>query len=252
MNQVTFTNVVKKFGPKVVLNGVSLNVAKGDTHVVLGGSGSGKSVMLKCLLGLLPVDGGSIQLGKDDITHLTERQRMPHMKHFGMLFQSGALFDSMSVWENVAFVLLNNDRMKAKDAKEIAVAKLKQVGLRADVGNQMPSELSGGMRKRVALARAIAHNPSIILYDEPTTGLDPITSDVINDLIIKIQEDLKATSIVITHDMHSAFKVADTISFLYQGQFIAEGTPDEFRNSKNPYVKQFVDGSSQGPIQMQV
>lgn len=248
---LNFKNIHKTFGPKKVLTGANLKVEKGTTHVVLGGSGSGKSVMLKCLLGLIPLDDGSITVDGEDITHLKPRDLMHMMRKFGMLFQAGALFDSMTVWENVAFALLQ-DGMKPSDAKDKAIAKLAQVGLKADVGNQNPAELSGGMRKRVALARAVCHDPKIILYDEPTTGLDPITSDVINDLIIKLQADLKATSVVITHDMHSAFKVADTMSFLYQGQFIAEGTPKDFKNSSNPYVKQFVDGSSQGPIKVTV
>ena len=245
--QIAFKSVKKSFGNKVVLNGADLKIERGATTVVLGGSGSGKSVLLKCLLGLLPIDGGAITVDGDDVTKLRERDRMALMRKFGMLFQSGALFDSMTVWENVAFVLLR-DGMKPAEAKKAAIAKLAQVGLKAEVADQNPSELSGGMRKRVALARAIAHDPEIILYDEPTTGLDPITADVINDLIIKIQKDLKATSIVITHDMHSAFKVADTMAFLYQGQFIATGTPKEFKDSDNDYVAQFVAGSSQGPI----
>lgn len=251
MNCLTFSKVRKSFGPKTVLDGASLKVAKGTTHVVLGGSGSGKSVLLKCLLGLLPVDSGNITVDGLDVTALSEKERMATMRKFGMLFQAGALFDSMNVWQNVAFILLN-EGMKPADAKDVAIQKLAQVGLKADTANMNPADLSGGMRKRVALARAIAHNPQIILYDEPTTGLDPITSDVINDLILKLQEDLKATSVVITHDMHTAFKVADSISFLYQGTFIAEGTPKDFKTTDNPYVKQFVAGSAQGPIKVTV
>lgn len=248
---LNFQNVHKAFGPKKVLNGVNLKVEKGSTHVVLGGSGSGKSVLLKCLLGLLPMDDGRIMVDGEDITLLKPADQMALMRKFGMLFQAGALFDSMTVWENVAFVLLN-DGMKRKDAKERAIAKLAQVGLKPETADMNPADLSGGMRKRAALARAICHEPQIILYDEPTTGLDPITSDVINDLILKLQNDLRVTSVVITHDMHTAFKVADTLSFLYNGQFIAEGTPKDFKDSKNPYVKQFVDGSSQGPIKVTV
>lgn len=248
--KVTFHNVHKTFS-RPVLQGATLKVAKGSTQVILGGSGSGKSVMLKCLLGLIPVDSGEIIVDGVDVTRLKNKDRPALMRKFGMLFQAGALFDSMSVWENVAFVLLQ-DGMKPAKAKDIAIEKLAQVGLRAEVGQQNPAELSGGMRKRVALARAVAHNPEIILYDEPTTGLDPITADVINDLIIKLQKDLKATSIVITHDMHSAFKVADDMALLYQGKFIAEGTPKEFRNSSNEYVKQFVEGNAQGPIKVTV
>ncbi|MCP5405788.1 MAG: ABC transporter ATP-binding protein [Pseudomonadaceae bacterium] len=248
MNCITYTNVRKSFGPKTVLNGVNLKVEKGNTHVILGGSGSGKSVMLKCLLGLIEPDEGTITVDGLDTTHMPSRERMEHMHKFGMLFQAGALFDSMNVWQNVAFALMN-EGMKPADARDVAVQKLKQVGLKADTADLNPADLSGGMRKRVALARAIAHNPQIILYDEPTTGLDPITSDVINDLILQLQSELKATSVVITHDMHTAFKVADKISFLYQGKFIAEGTAKEFKSTDNPYVKQFVAGSAQGPIQ---
>lgn len=251
MNCLTFSHVHKSFGTKTVLDDVSLKVAKGTTHVILGGSGSGKSVLLKCLLGLLPVDSGTITVEGLDVTALKEKERMATMRKFGMLFQAGALFDSMNVWQNVAFVLLN-DGMNARDAKDIAIQKLAQVGLKPENADMNPADLSGGMRKRVALARAIAHNPEIILYDEPTTGLDPITSDVINDLILKLQSELKATSVVITHDMHTAFKVADTVSFLYQGKFIAEGTPKEFKSTTNPYVKQFVAGSAQGPIKVTV
>lgn len=248
--KITFHNVKKSFA-RPVLEGATLKVEKGSTQVILGGSGSGKSVMLKCLLGLIPVDGGEIIVDGVDVTRIKAKDRPALMRKFGMLFQAGALFDSMSVWENVAFVLLQEGTKPAK-AKDAAIAKLAQVGLRPEVAMQNPAELSGGMRKRVALARAICHEPEIILYDEPTTGLDPITADVINDLIIKLQKDLKTTSIVITHDMHSAFKVADEMALLYQGKFIAEGTPKDFRNSTNPYVKQFVEGSAQGPIKVTV
>ncbi len=247
LNKLELKNVTKAFGSKQVLRGVSLAVQTGNTHVILGGSGSGKSVLLRTILGLTHADSGTILLDGKDVTHVREAQRMELMRKFGMLFQAGALFDSMSVWENVSFSLLQDGR-SAKEAKDVAVSKLKMVGLKPDVALQNPAELSGGMRKRVALARAICHNPEIIFYDEPTTGLDPITADVINDLILKLQKELKCTSVVITHDMHSAFKVADRMSFLYQGKFIAEGTANEFKNSNNPYVNQFVEGRADGPI----
>lgn len=248
---IDLKNVSKRFGKKEVLRGASLKIEKGITQVILGGSGSGKSVLLRCILGLVDIDGGSISVAGKDVVNSSEADMLERMNMFGMLFQSGALFDSMKVWENVAFVLLQR-KMDRDEAREVAIKKLAMVGLKADVADLNPSELSGGMRKRVALARAICHDPQIIFYDEPTTGLDPITADVINDLIIKLQKELKCTSVVITHDMHSAFKVADSMAFLYQGKFIAEGTPKEFRNSSNPYVRQFVEGNAEGPIQVTV
>lgn len=248
---IELRNVTKSFGKKEVLRGASLKIEKGITQVILGGSGSGKSVLLRCILGLVEIDGGNISVAGKDVGRASEAELLERMNMFGMLFQGGALFDSMSVWENVAFVLLQR-KMDRDEARTIAIKKLAMVGLKADVADLNPAELSGGMRKRVALARAICHDPQIIFYDEPTTGLDPITADVINDLIIKLQKELKCTSVVITHDMHSAFKVADTMAFLYQGKFIAEGTPKEFRNSDNPYVRQFVEGNAEGPIKVTV
>jgi phospholipid/cholesterol/gamma-HCH transport system ATP-binding protein len=244
---IQFSNVQRSFGKKQVLRGASLKVEQGDIQVILGGSGSGKSVLLKCLLGLVTIDNGDILVGGKSVVGLAENARTEMMSKFGMLFQNGALFDSLSVWENVAFRLLQ-DHVSPADARKIAVQKLGMVGLASTVAQQMPSELSGGMRKRVALARAICHNPQIILYDEPTTGLDPITADVINDLIIKLQTELKCTSIVITHDMASAFKIADRMAFLYQGKFLHEGTAKEFSKSDNAYVRQFVEGRADGPI----
>jgi phospholipid/cholesterol/gamma-HCH transport system ATP-binding protein len=241
--KIALQNVSKAFGPKVVLKNASLDIEKGTTQVVLGGSGTGKSVLLKCILGLIQPDAGKIMIDGKDVTHRTETENMAIMKKFGMLFQGGALFDSLSIWENVAFVLLQQ-RMKPAEAKEIAISKLRMVGLKPDVADLGPDELSGGMRKRVALARAICHDPEIIFYDEPTTGLDPIMSDVINELIIKLKHELKCTSVVITHDMHSAFKVADRMAFLYQGAFAEQGTPDEFRHTRNPMLRNFIEGTS--------
>jgi len=197
------------------------------------------------------VDEGQIWVDGTDVAHLSEQERMALMGKFGMLFQNGAMFDSMTVWENVAFALLQRGMLPA-DAKAVALKKLAMVGLPALVADQNPNELSGGMRKRAALARAICHDPQIIFYDEPTTGLDPIMADVINDLIIKLQKELKCTSVVITHDMHSAFKVADRMAFLYQGSFLAEGSVKEFKNSDNLYVRQFVEGRADGPIKVTV
>jgi phospholipid/cholesterol/gamma-HCH transport system ATP-binding protein len=244
---IQLNNVHKAFGPKKVLQGVNLSVERGTTRVILGGSGTGKSVLLKCILGLVKIDSGSMLIDGQDVTNLKDAEQRALMRKFGMLFQGGALFDSLSVWENVAFVPLQSG-MKIPQAKDLAVEKLAAVGLPASVASQFPAELSGGMRKRVALARAVAHNPEIIFYDEPTTGLDPITADVINNLMLHMQKTLKCTSVVITHDMPSAFKVADTLSFLYQGKVLAEGTPKEFKNSSNAYVQQFVSGSAEGPI----
>jgi len=247
--KIELRHVSKRFGPKEVLRDVSLSVARGETKVILGGSGSGKSVLLKCILGLEVPDSGEVLVDGQTVTGLKGSGQAALMRKFGMLFQNGALFDSMTIWENVAFTLLQ-EGMKPKQAKEIALTKLRMVGLGPETADLNPSELSGGMRKRAALARAICHDPEIIFYDEPTTGLDPITADVINDLILKLQKELKCTSVVITHDMHSAFKVADSMAFLYQGKFIAEGTPKQFQDSNNPYVHQFVEGSADGPIQV--
>jgi phospholipid/cholesterol/gamma-HCH transport system ATP-binding protein len=196
-----------------------------------------------------PIQAGEIFVDGAPVSKLHGAERMELMAKFGMLFQGAALFDSMNIWENVAFVLLQQGMRRAQ-AKEIALEKLRMVGLKPEVAEQNPADLSGGMRKRAGLARAICHNPEIIFYDEPTTGLDPITADVINDLIIKLQAELKCTSVVITHDMASAFKVADRMAFLYDGQFVAEGTADEFKTTKDPMVKQFVEGRADGPIQV--
>jgi phospholipid/cholesterol/gamma-HCH transport system ATP-binding protein len=246
-NAIQLNNLHVSFGSKAVLQGASLSIEKGSTQVILGGSGSGKSVLLRCILGLLTPNQGSVTVLNEKVNPGNTAAHTALMRQCGMLFQNGALFDSLSVWENVAFTLLQVGT-SAAEAKKIALQKLNLVGLAARVAEQYPAELSGGMRKRAALARAICHGPQIVLYDEPTTGLDPITADVINDLIIKLQAELKCTSVVITHDMHSAFKVADRMAFLYQGTFLAEGTGKEFKNSSNPYVRQFVEGNAQGPI----
>ena len=241
--------VEKRFGNKVILDGADLQIARGTTQVILGKSGTGKSVMLKCILGMEPIQAGEIFVDGKPVSKLKGNARMELMAKFGMLFQGAALFDSMTIWENVAFVMLQQG-MKRAQAKEIALEKLRMVGLKPEVADQNPANLSGGMRKRAGLARAICHNPEVIFYDEPTTGLDPITADVINDLIIKLQNELKCTSVVITHDMTSAFKVADRMAFLYDGKFVAEGSAEDFRNTKDPMVRQFVEGRADGPIQI--
>jgi len=240
----------KSFGGNHVLRGVNLKVEKGESMVVIGGSGSGKSVLIKHIIGTLKPDKGSVLIDGVNIADLSETELYETRKRFGMLFQMSALFDSMRVWENVAFALMRHGKLDEKDAKEIAVEKLRMVGL-VGVENLMPSELSGGMKKRVGLARAIAHAPEILLYDEPTTGLDPIMADAINDLIVEMKQKLSVTSVAITHDMHSAYKIADRIAMLYQGRIIGTGTPDEIKNTTNPIIRQFITGSAVGPIKVE-
>lgn len=247
-NKIEIKNLYKAFGRKQVLNGVDLEVKKGESLVVIGGSGTGKSVLIKCIQGLLIPDGGSIKIDGEETI---ETNKNIHEK-MGMLFQGAALFDSLSVWENVAFVLLQHSKVSRKYAKNEAIKVLKQVGLAADVADLSPAELSGGMQKRVGLARAIINKPEIIFFDEPTTGLDPIMADVINDLIIESAKGLGATTLTITHDMASARKIADRIAMLYEGKIIWIGTVAEMEESDNPYLRQFITGSSQGPIKMEV
>lgn len=244
---IRLTGLHKSFGTKQVLKGLDLSVQKGENRVIIGGSGSGKSVILKHIIGILKPDAGDVIIDGVNINSLDENELYETRKKFGMLFQMAALFDSMNVWENVGFALRRQKGMKSDKVREIAVEKLRMVGL-VGAENLMPSELSGGMKKRVGLARAIAHDPEILLYDEPTTGLDPIMADAINDLIIQMREKLSVTSVAITHDMSSAYKIADSISMLYQGKIIATGTPDEVRNTDNPVLRQFISGSAQGPI----
>lgn len=244
---IEIVDLHKSFGKKQVLTGVNLTVEKGESMVVIGGSGSGKSVLIKHIIGILAPDAGKIRIDGIDITALHENALYEIRKKFGMLFQMAALFDSMTVWENVGFSLLRSKKMTPKEVRAIASEKLRLVGL-VGVEEVMPSELSGGMRKRVGLARAIAHEPEILLYDEPTTGLDPIMADAINDLIIEMKQRLKVTSIAITHDMNSAYKIADRIAMLYEGKIVETGTPEEIKNTQNALVRQFVTGSAVGPI----
>ena len=250
--KIALRGVHKRFGPKVVLNGIDLEVGRGESLVVIGGSGTGKSVMLKCVLGLLSPDAGSIRVDGQETTRLHPRDREKLLHRFGMLFQGAALFDSLKVWENVAFGLIQGEHMPRAKAKDIAIAKMGAVGLGPEVGELFPSELSGGMQKRVGLARAIADEPEIIFFDEPTTGLDPIMADIINDLIVKCVKDLGATAVTITHDMASARKIADRIAMIYQGRIIWTGHAKDIDNSGNPFVDQFVHGKAEGPIKMQV
>ena len=242
----------KSFGRKVVLDGLDLDIGVAESVVVIGGSGTGKSVLLKCILGLMEPDSGVIEIDGRNVVGLARAEREGYMRKFGMLFQGGALFDSLPVWENVAFGLIQAQRMDKRRAREIAVAKLAQVGLGEDVSRLSPSELSGGMQKRVALARAIAAEPEIIFFDEPTTGLDPIMADVINDLIIKCVQELGASALSITHDMASARKIAHRVAMLYEGRIIWAGPVAGIDDSGNPHVDQFIHGRAEGPIQMAV
>ena len=240
----------KAFGDKVVLDGLDLDVGVGESVVVIGGSGTGKSVLLKCILGLLHPEAGSIEVDGEEVVGLRGRERDRFLRKFGMLFQNAALFDSLTVWENVAFGLVEGAGMARAEAEKIAFDKLAAVGLGPDVGLLQPAELSGGMRKRVGLARAIATGPEVIFFDEPTTGLDPIMGDVINDLIIKCVQELGATALSITHDMASARKIADRIAMLHDGRIIWSGPVAEIDDSGNEYVDQFIHGRAEGPIKM--
>lgn len=246
--KIELKQVKKSFGPKDVLRGVDLSVNKGESMVIIGGSGSGKSVTLKCILGLITPDSGSVKVDGEDITKLDRKGRDNYMKKFGMLFQGGALFDSMPVWENIAFGLIQGKHASRAEARKIAVKKLDQVGLASQTADLYPAELSGGMQKRVSLARAIATNPEIIFFDEPTTGLDPIMADVINDLIVNCVKDLGATGLTITHDMASARKIADHVAMIYEGKIIWNGEVGKLYDSGNSHVEQFIHGRAEGPI----
>lgn len=247
-NKIELRGVSKAFGTKKVLQGVDLAVPKGSSMVIIGGSGTGKSVTLKCVLGLLQPDSGSILIDGNETTGLDAKGRDELMRKFGMLFQGGALFDSLPVWQNVAFGLIHGKHMDKAEAKKLAIENLESVGLNKAVAELYPAELSGGMQKRVSLARAIATRPEIIFFDEPTTGLDPIMADVINDLIVKCVKELGATAMTITHDMASARKIADHIAMIHQGRIIWTGAISELDKSGNPYVDQFIHGRATGPI----
>ena len=251
-NKIEVSDLHKAFGRKRVLNGVDLKIKKGESLVVIGGSGTGKSVLIKCIQGLIRPDSGAIKIDGFETVGAARKENEKHYAKMGMLFQGGALFDSLSVWENVAFGLLENQKMPRRQAREKAVEVVRQVGLGPDVADLSPSELSGGMQKRVGLARAVATRPEIIFFDEPTTGLDPIMADVINDLIIDSVKKLGASALTITHDMASARKIADRIAMLYQGKIIWQGTVAEMDKTDNPYVCQFVNGCSKGPIKVEV
>jgi phospholipid/cholesterol/gamma-HCH transport system ATP-binding protein len=247
MAMIEITNLCKSFGSLQVLRGVNLSVEKGESMTVIGGSGSGKSVLIKHIIGLLFPDRGQVKVDGQVLNELDEEGLNDVRKKFGMLFQGAALFDSLTVGENVGFGLKQHTKMSDQEIRAIATQKLALVGLK-DVEDKMPVDLSGGMKKRVGLARAIAMDPQIILYDEPTTGLDPITADAINDLIVGLRKKLGVTSVAITHDMHSAYKISDRIAMLYKGEIQEIGTPDEIKGTTNPIVKQFITGSAVGPI----
>ncbi len=250
--KIRLRGVSKAFGPKIVLDGIDLDVAAGTSMVVIGGSGSGKSVLLKCILGLIEPDSGTIEIDGVDILKQDRREREAIRSHIGMLFQNGALFDSLTVWENVAFGLLAQHKCSRSEARERAGAVLAQVGLAASVGDLSPSELSGGMQKRVGLARAIAAQPDILFFDEPTTGLDPIMGAVIDGLIMDCVKRLGSTAIAITHDMLSARRIGDRAAMINKGKIIWEGHASELMDTGNPMVDQFTHGLREGPIQMEL
>jgi phospholipid/cholesterol/gamma-HCH transport system ATP-binding protein len=244
---IEITDLYKSFGDKRVLNGVNLTIEKGETITIIGRSGEGKSVLIKHIIGLLKPDRGLIRIDGEDITRYDTSRMVALRKRFGMLFQGAALFDSMTVDENVGLGLREHNIHPESRVRAIVREKLAQVGLQ-DVEHIKPAELSGGMKKRVGLARAIAMDPEFILYDEPTTGLDPIMADAINDLIIHLKNTLTVTSIAVTHDMVSAYKISDRIAMLYGGKIIMTGTPEEIKNSDSEIVQQFITGSARGPI----
>jgi phospholipid/cholesterol/gamma-HCH transport system ATP-binding protein len=246
--KISLSGVHKSFGPKHVLRGIDLEVAPGESMVIIGGSGTGKSVTLKTILGLIRPDAGQILVDGRSVIGLSSRALADHQARFGMLFQGGALFDSLPVWRNVSFALKGS----AADRRAAAIDNLARVGLGTDVADLRPSELSGGMQKRVALARAIAARPEILFFDEPTTGLDPIMADVINQLIRALVSELKITALTITHDMSSVRRIADNVAMLYEGRIVWHGPKDGIDSADNPYVDQFVHGRAEGPIKMQI
>ncbi|MFC1850423.1 ABC transporter ATP-binding protein [candidate division CSSED10-310 bacterium] len=240
---IVLENVCKAFGDKQVLKHLDLTIYPGESMVIIGGSGIGKSVTIKHIIGLLKQDSGAVKVYGQEVSTLSERELYSLRKNFGMLFQGAALFDSLTIAENVSFVLDRHTRLSKAEKESIVSEKLQMVGM-SGYEKKKPADLSGGMKKRVGLARAIAFNPEIMLYDEPTTGLDPIMGDIINNLIVRLNRELNITSVTITHDMNSAYKIADRIAMIYQGKIIEINTPDQIKNSKNPIVSQFVRGEA--------
>jgi len=249
--RISLKDVHKRFGTKVVLDGVNLDILPGESVVIIGGSGSGKSVTLKCILGLLTPDSGDIEVDGESVVGIGDREREHINAKIGMLFQSAALFDSLTVWENAAFGLIAGKGMSRRDAQPIAMEKLALVGLDDKYAMMSPADLSGGMRKRVGLARAIAIEPEILFFDEPTTGIDPIMGDIINELIIKCCDETGATALTITHDMASARKISDRIAMLYKGKIVWDGPTREIDNADNAIVQQFIHGRAEGPIEIE-
>ncbi len=248
--KIAIRGLTKSFGAKQVLKGIDLDLPAGRSLVVIGGSGTGKSVLIKCVLGLMSPDSGSIRIDGIEVVGASAATMDELRRKFGMLFQGGALFDSLPVWENVAFGLLAAKRVDRAHAMAKSEETLGMVGLAPEVARLMPSELSGGMQKRVGLARAIAHAPEILFFDEPTTGLDPIMADVINGLIVRCVRQLGATALSITHDMASVRKIADRVAMLYDGRIVWEGPVERIDDSGNPYVDQFIHGRAEGPIRI--
>ena len=244
---ISVKNLVKNFGARRILNGVSLDIYQGETLVVMGGSGCGKSTFLRHLIGSIRPDSGEIWMFGKDIAKLSEDQMHEVRKKFGMLFQSGALFDSLTVGENIALPLREHTKLDESIIHIVVRMKLELVGLRG-FENLIPSQLSGGMKKRVGLARAIVMDPTIVFYDEPTAGLDPVMTGVVDKLTMDLTKKLRMTSVVVTHDMNSVFRIADRIVMLHQGEILEVGTPDQIRHSKNPLVQQFITGEAEGPI----
>ena len=247
---IRLDNLHKTFGSKTVLNGMNLDIPQGSSLVIIGGSGSGKSVTLKCILGLLAPDEGDIFINGESTLAVFAATRERTNRNIGMLFQGAALFDSLTVWENISFGLMQGEGMNRDDARDIALEKLVAVGMERKDADRWPSELSGGMQKRVGLARAIASNPAIMFFDEPTTGLDPVMADVINDLIVNCVRELGATALTITHDMASARKISDRIAMLYQGKIIWTGETQDIDHCDNAHVDQFIHGKIDGPVKM--
>lgn len=245
------SHLKKSFGPKDVLKDVSFEVKKGESLVIMGASGSGKSVSLKCLLGLMKADSGSLKIDGHELFGASESVFEPLRLRMGMLFQGAALFDSLPVWENIFFTSLQKKTLTRAQARERAHEKLTAVGLKAEVADLYPAELSGGMQRRVGLARAVAHSPELIFFDEPTAGLDPIISGVINDLIVQNVKELGATTITITHDMTSARRIADTVALLHEGRMVWYGPCKDLDTSGNPYVEQFIHGRTKGPMNVE-
>lgn len=249
MTKISINDVKIFLSGKQVHDGVNLDIREGETMVIIGGSGTGKSVLLKSICGIMTPDSGSVKIDGIEIVNRQESKMREIRKKFGVLFQGAALFDSLNVYENVGFALKRLTKKSKSEIEAIVDKKLGQVGLKG-IGEMKPAELSGGMKKRVGLARAIAMDPEIILYDEPTTGLDPIMADITNNLIIEMSDTLNITSVVVTHDMVSAYKVGDRIAMLHEGKIIECGTPEEIKETDNPYVKQFINGEAEGPIKL--